>query len=296
MFLQQAPTPSEFARLKVSGSPDSSRVYLDSVYRGRSPIVIDSVKPGPHSIWVYKVGFTSQLIHFAAHAGETAELLPQLLPAFGDLVVTSNREDTRFFLDGRLIGEGAETDSTLAPTTYLLEARSGDRSAAAEISITREQKNFWSVALGVPSTKRVVLGGLFPGTNQLSDASFVKGCLFLGAAIGSVAYLAMTDRTYRTAQSAFDDARAAYLVARDEPTARSTHEFMRLKHDALKDASVRANVALGVTISVWALNLVDVILHHALTDTIGKFPEKPAVQLSAGRHGGETQLVLSYAF
>ena len=293
---QLSSIPSVLSRVKVSCAPESCRVYLDSVYRGRSPIVIDSVAPGPHTVWVFKVGYTSLETRFATHAGETAEILPRLLPSFGTLVLTSNQEGTRFFLDGKAIGDDAASDTAVVPTTYLLEARSGDRSAFTEISVTRDQRNIWRAALGVPSAGRAILGGLFPGTNQLSDASFLKGFLFLGAAVGSVAYLTMTDRAYRTAASAFDDAQATYLAARDEVTARTAHELMRVRHEALTDASRRAYVALGATVLVWALNLTDVILHHALKDTIRKISGMSSMQISTSRQAGETHVVLSYAF
>ncbi|MDD1718694.1 MAG: PEGA domain-containing protein [Methanoregulaceae archaeon] len=79
--LTQNPKPSASGAISVISSPSAAEVYLDNAYRGYSPLTLDSVSPGSHTLLLKLGGYQDWSSTLQVNAGQTTSVSPTLIPA-----------------------------------------------------------------------------------------------------------------------------------------------------------------------------------------------------------------------
>jgi len=89
-------------RLDVRSEPEGARVYLDGVYRGRTPLTLE-LEPGTYDLRLTLPGYAEYRERVRVRAGETTRVLARLAPEKARLEVRTNVR-ARVFLDGYELG------------------------------------------------------------------------------------------------------------------------------------------------------------------------------------------------
>lgn len=79
--LTQNPGPSSTGSVSVVSSPSAAEVYLDNNYRGYTPLTLDPVPPGSHTLLLKLGGYEDWNSAVQVTAGQTASVSATLIPA-----------------------------------------------------------------------------------------------------------------------------------------------------------------------------------------------------------------------
>ncbi|GAC1571989.1 MAG: hypothetical protein NVS3B7_02450 [Candidatus Elarobacter sp.] len=69
--------------LYVTSLPSGADVWIDGTYAGRTPLVLDALAIGRHTLGMTKAGWTSRQLDAAVEQGQTSFLSTRLTPAAG---------------------------------------------------------------------------------------------------------------------------------------------------------------------------------------------------------------------
>ena len=96
------PPPTNYGRIITTSQPQGAKVYLDSVYRGMTPLNLDRVATGQHQIKLVMAGYQDWSSYISVSPSRTttvsADLIP--LPAYGSISISCNQSSAKIFLDG----------------------------------------------------------------------------------------------------------------------------------------------------------------------------------------------------
>ena len=166
--------PGNTGSISIVSSPAGATVFLDDVSQGTTPLVLATITTGNHTIRCTRSGYveSSQEIQVFANQTTNVTVILEILQSYGAVVVESDPQGARIYLDGSDTGfttpgtlqnlvtgnhvvrcslDGYEDNSTTVPVTSLqlmIVRMNLDRS---EYSITlAEGWNFVSVPLLYP--------------------------------------------------------------------------------------------------------------------------------------------------
>lgn len=78
--LTPSPQTPTTGSVSISSAPSDAEVYLDNVFRGLSPLTIDSVSPGTHTVLIRLSGYQDWPSQIQVTAGQTTQIAATLLP------------------------------------------------------------------------------------------------------------------------------------------------------------------------------------------------------------------------
>jgi len=111
---------SHFGRISVKTSPDSAEITLDSIEKGLSPLILDSVSGGVHILLVKKKGCFGKRVTVDVAPDSTAEINVALVKPSG-LVVSSFPSVAQVFLDGKPVGSSPWENIKLKPGDHVVK-------------------------------------------------------------------------------------------------------------------------------------------------------------------------------
>jgi hypothetical protein len=160
--LPPIPTAPSGGQLEVRSDPAGATVTLDGVRRGVTPLTLNDVPPGRHTVVIDNGIGTPTMRPVVIESGLLASVVAQLAPApvtpaTGFLTVSAPG-DLQLFENGRLLGTSQGGRITLAPGPHQIE--------------------FINDALGYRSTRTVHVSA---GSNASVNIDFPKGPLALNA-------------------------------------------------------------------------------------------------------------------
>jgi formylglycine-generating enzyme required for sulfatase activity len=95
----------EPGHLAVTSEPAGSLVLLDDTSRGRTPVTLDSVSPGTHTLTLKHPRYFSETLEIdVAGRDITQEVAVTLKPAWGTIRLSSNPGGARVTVDGKTLG------------------------------------------------------------------------------------------------------------------------------------------------------------------------------------------------
>jgi len=96
------PPPTNHGRIITTSQPQGAKVYLDSVYRGTTPLNLDRVATGQHQVKLVMTGYQDWSSYVSVSPSRTttvsADLVP--FPAYGSISISCNQSSAKIFLDG----------------------------------------------------------------------------------------------------------------------------------------------------------------------------------------------------
>ncbi len=111
------PASSRLGRLKVTTTPPGARILVDGQYRGASPLVLDDVPAGSHTVVAES---TSGTVRSQADVGEH-ELAELDLGIFSGWLTVFAPVEVRIFEGGRLLGTSLDGKLLVAPGPHEIE-------------------------------------------------------------------------------------------------------------------------------------------------------------------------------
>ena len=146
------PPPTNYGRIITTSQPQGAKVYLDSVYRGTTPLNLDRVATGQHQIKLVMAGYQDWSNYVSVSPSRTttvsADLVP--FPACGSISITCNQSSARIYLDGTY------KKKTYSSRAVVLE---DVEKGYHELLITKKGYKDWSkrVYVSPPKTTKVVV-------------------------------------------------------------------------------------------------------------------------------------------
>ena len=178
--------PTYYGRIIATSHPQSAKVYLDNVYKGKTPLNLDRVTAGQHRIKLVMAGYQDWSSYVSVSPSRTstvsADLVP--LPAYGSISVYSNQGKARIYLDGIY-----KKRTSANKSVEIKNVRKGYH----ELLITKDGYQDWiSTIMIVANQTRRVSAFLVPEINY--DGSIAVYCNVSGAKI-------FVNGTYKTTTS-----------------------------------------------------------------------------------------------
>jgi len=107
------------ATLEVSSDPSGADVYVDSFYKGTTPLTIQ-LSPGSHTVRITKGDYEVYTTTVTLSPGETKSISATLKPAYGYLNVESDPSGAKVYVDGDYVGTTPLEDYKLSPGEHTL--------------------------------------------------------------------------------------------------------------------------------------------------------------------------------
>jgi len=180
------PPPTNYGRIITTSQPQGAKVYLDSVYRGTTPLNLDRVATGQHQIKLVMAGYQDWSNYVSVSPSRTttvsADLIP--LPLHGSISVYCNQGNARIYLDGSY-----QKRTSTNKAVEIKNVRKGYH----ELLITKDGYKDWISTIMVATNQtRMVSAYLVPEISY--DGSIAVYCNVNGAKI-------FVNGTYKTTTS-----------------------------------------------------------------------------------------------
>jgi hypothetical protein len=121
-----AAAPTGLARIQLRSQPDSAAIVIDSLDRGQTPALIDSLSPGTHTILIKKKGYFVKKITTTLAADSLHDISIVLVKP-GCIVVKSDPPGATVFLDNKEAGATPYENAKLKPGAYTLKLQLAQR-------------------------------------------------------------------------------------------------------------------------------------------------------------------------
>jgi len=120
---RRTPPPPTTGALEINSSPSGAKVYIDGVYRGRTPLNI-SLNPGTHDVELRLPGYQTYRVRVQVRAGQTSRVSPRLarVATTGTLSVDSSPQGAEVYVAGSFRGR-TPVNISLNEGTYDVELR-----------------------------------------------------------------------------------------------------------------------------------------------------------------------------
>ncbi|MDD1689914.1 MAG: PEGA domain-containing protein [Methanoregula sp.] len=123
--------------LLVISEPADASVVVNGVYKGKSPLTLNSIDPGTYTVNVSKFGFTPVTATAVIRSGEQGEVTAVLAPERGTLVINTTPAGANVSLDGTLAGISPVTITNILPGNLTVEiAKDGYVPVRQQVMIT----------------------------------------------------------------------------------------------------------------------------------------------------------------
>ena len=107
-----------FGSLEVTTFPQKSRISIDGVFEGYSPLKKEMFLSGSHTIKAETDLYHDEILDFHLADGENKKIKLDLKQAFGELVVNSKPEGAKVFIDEKEVGETPYKNSKTLSKVY----------------------------------------------------------------------------------------------------------------------------------------------------------------------------------
>jgi len=94
--------PVNYGRVIVNSNPPASKIYLDDIYRGMTPLSLDRINAGYHYIKLTKPGYEDWIKKVHVYSSKTINVSADLAPLLklGSIAISCNQSNAKIYLDG----------------------------------------------------------------------------------------------------------------------------------------------------------------------------------------------------
>ena len=134
------PVTAVEGELAISSVPAGATVEIDGRPSGKTPLSLDSLKPGAYKITVSKSGYTPEARRIEVVGGNRTSLDVKLIPSQGFLTVTSTPQGANILINGVDTGKVSPAEFVLDPAVQNIVVRKeGFLDAHTEIKLNAGQ-------------------------------------------------------------------------------------------------------------------------------------------------------------
>jgi hypothetical protein len=119
MVKKDAVAALHFGRISLTTQPETADVSIDSVFKGSSPLALDSIAPGGHVLIIKRKGYFGKKVSVEVKADSTLSVDVSLVKP-GTFVVASNPPGAKVFIDGKESGVTPCENAKIKPGAHAL--------------------------------------------------------------------------------------------------------------------------------------------------------------------------------
>ena len=108
-----------FGRISLTTLPETAEVSVDSVFKGSSPLTLDSMAPGGHVLIIKRKGYFGKKVSVEVTADSTLAVDVVLVKP-GTFIIASNPPGAKVVLDGKESGVTPCENAKLKPGEHVL--------------------------------------------------------------------------------------------------------------------------------------------------------------------------------
>ena len=125
--------------ISITSDPSGANVHLDGTYMGKTPISLDNVVSGSHTIELTKSGYKSKMLAVSLSAGGAENIRESLEPLTGSISISSDPSGANIYLDGMYKGTAPTTISGLLSGSHTIRLeKDGYEDFSESVSVTAD--------------------------------------------------------------------------------------------------------------------------------------------------------------
>jgi hypothetical protein len=254
--------------LSVVSDPEGSSVYLLNDYKGRTPIVIQEIAPGPTVVKIIRSMYQSSIDTLILLPGSLTNASYKLRPIPARLRIHAPESDVELTLNDQVISTGSVIDTLISPGRLELLARQPSTGKRADLSLFALPKSDFDleVKFNYRSLEPFYASLLFPGWGQFKAGQPYLGSAFGIAFGGSVAVAVLNQYKFMKNNSDHQDAIDGLANASISSEAKSYHEKVATTYDNIHLAYRARNIAIATTVLIYILSAADAYFIHDTQD------------------------------
>jgi hypothetical protein len=240
VYVTLYPVPQQGGSIQVTSSPSNANVYLNGVYKGRTPQTIPNLAVGNYQVKVTKTGYTDWVNNNVyVYAGQTSNVYASLIeePTYGSISVTTSPSGAHIFLDGGYMGSSPKTLTQISPGNHLIELElAGYQEWSGNVYVYSNQVTYVSRSLSPnpqPTTGSIVICSTPPGAYVYLDGKYEgvaqPGC---GTVINDVA---PGTHTLKMTLTGYED----YVDTVQVNSGQTTHVSVTLTQEGVQTGSIK---------------------------------------------------------
>lgn len=125
--------------ISITSDPPGASVYLDGTHRGTTPISIDNVASGSHTIELTKSRYESKTLAVSLSVGGAENIRESLEPLTGSISIASNPSGANVYLDDIYKGRTPTTISGVLPDSHTIRVeKDGYEDLSESVSVAAD--------------------------------------------------------------------------------------------------------------------------------------------------------------
>jgi len=253
--------------LSVISTPSGASVLIAGTNRelGETPLQDYRLAPGTYNIRVEKDSYESNELLVSMMIGGELKLEPKLKRKTGKLHVKSEPPMAEIYLNGERKGHTPTILNDLPTGEYQIRLQKiGFDTQLNKIRVEHNRQAEYSIRLGTEGTvewkkrrSRARSLSFLPGAANFSSKQYVKGSIYAGAFIGSLAMMYLASEQYSNVESDFERALWDYKSAEDQVSINQSRSNAQSAFDDMHLASKKVKVFMIATAGVYAWQFID---------------------------------------
>jgi len=243
---------ANFGLLSVVSDPSGAEVIIAGENRklGETPLRGVKLPAGTYTILVEKERYESYEMPVSLMIGGERKLEPNLKRKTGKLRVKSEPPMAEIFLNGESKGQTPTIIIDLPTGDYEIRLqKSGYDIQLGMVRVEHNQQTEYSMILGSKGTvqwkkRRTKARALsfIPSAGQFSSGQYVRGGIYAGVFLGSVAMVFLASQDYTNAESDYNSALSDYRLALIQAEIDAHHAKAETALDDMKSAETMATL------------------------------------------------------
>lgn len=172
--------------ISITSDPSGASVYLDGTHRGTTPISLDNVVSGSHTIELTKSGYESKTLAVSLSVGGAENIRESLEPLTGSISISSDPSGANIYLDEASNGFTPKTISDVQTGSHTIQLeKSGYESVmiathvyTGETATVYETLTSKTGSISISSTPpgaNIYLDGIYKGTTPTTISGVLPG-------------------------------------------------------------------------------------------------------------------------
>jgi hypothetical protein len=260
-ILRDAPLDSACG-ISIQSSPPGAAVFVENIYAGATPLKIPARRAGWITVKLAKRDFALYEENVRLEPGKTIELVAHLESRYGTVTLETFSDNYEVLIDGKKTGVGSIREQMIPAGMHDFVVRRLDRADSLQqtVFIGAGESVRWGARFDLFTTKYVLTSMLLPGLGQINSGATTKGSIFLTSFAASTVTAVIMGVVYSSKLDDYNKAYDNYGTITTIAAANAAGKDLISRHDELNTFYTLRSIAIGATVSIYVVSLVDALL------------------------------------
>ncbi|NQU06666.1 MAG: PEGA domain-containing protein [Calditrichaeota bacterium] len=258
--------PKGIGSLLIETEPPDCDIWINNYQLlNRSPVQLDNQPIGKTYIQIEKAGYVLICDTVIIEKDTLINKYFKLKRKLGTLFVNSIPDRADIYLNGQRKGQTPTIINDLPTGDYEIRLqKSGYDIQLGTVRVEQDQQAEYSMTLGTKETvewkKRRTQArklSFIPGAGQFTSKQYVRGGVYVGAFLGSVAMVFLVSQDYSSAEIEYNNALLDFTSAEDQVSIDQQRAKVQASFDDMQSASDRAKVFIISASGVYVWQFID---------------------------------------